>query len=513
MQDPHSCSDHHGEGPTICDLPGVPRALRDEWRRLETRRHFLGRMGKTLGWAAMASLLGNRLTAAATAGSATNPLGGARLPDFAPRAKRCIYLFMSGAPPQMDMWDYKPGLASLFDTDLPDSIRSGQVLTGMTAGQARFPIAPSYWKFAQHGRSGRWASELLPYTSRIVDDIAVIKSVHTDAINHEPAILLMNTGNMVPGKPAMGAWLSYGLGSLNDNLPTFVVLNSKLIEGASQQPVSTRLWGSGFLPASHAGVAFRSQGDPVLYLSDPRGMTRDARREIISMVNSINEVTHDEVGDPDIRSRIDQYEMAFRMQTSVPELADLSKEPQSTWDLYGPEAKEPGTFANNCLMARRMAERGVRFTQIYQRGWDVHRDVVPMMPKLCAATDRASYALVTDLKRRGLLDDTLVIWGGEFGRTVYSQGGLSKENYGRDHHPRCFTVWMAGGGVKPGISYGETDDYSYNIVKDGVHLRDLNATILHLFGLNHEALTFKFQGLDQRLTGVEPAKVVDSLFT
>jgi hypothetical protein len=461
----------------------------------------------------MASLLGNRLTAAATAGSATNPLGGARLPDFAPRAKRCIYLFMSGAPPQMDMWDYKPGLASLFDTDLPDSIRSGQVLTGMTAGQARFPIAPSYWKFAQHGRSGRWASELLPYTSRIVDDIAVIKSVHTDAINHEPAILLMNTGNMVPGKPAMGAWLSYGLGSLNDNLPTFVVLNSKLIEGASQQPVSTRLWGSGFLPASHAGVAFRSQGDPVLYLSDPRGMTRDARREIISMVNSINEVTHDEVGDPDIRSRIDQYEMAFRMQTSVPELADLSKEPQSTWDLYGPEAKEPGTFANNCLMARRMAERGVRFTQIYQRGWDVHRDVVPMMPKLCAATDRASYALVTDLKRRGLLDDTLVIWGGEFGRTVYSQGGLSKENYGRDHHPRCFTVWMAGGGVKPGISYGETDDYSYNIVKDGVHLRDLNATILHLFGLNHEALTFKFQGLDQRLTGVEPAKVVDSLFT
>lgn len=510
MDHTHDCSDHHGAGPTVYDLPGVPLGLKEDWRRLATRRHFLGRMGKALGWAGLASLMGNRLVASAAGSPA---FGGTRLPDFSPRAKRCIYLFMSGAPPQMDLWDYKPGLVSLYDTELPDSIRGGQMLTGMTAGQARFPIAPSYWKFAQHGRSNRWVSELLPYTARIVDDIAVVKSVHTDAINHEPGILLMNTGSMVPGKPAMGAWLSYGLGSLNDNLPTFVVLNSKLIEGASQQPVSTRLWGSGFLPASHAGVAFRSQGDPVLYLSDPRGMTRDARREIISLVNSINEVTHDEVGDPEIRSRIDQYELAFRMQTSVPDLADLSKEPASTWDLYGPEAKEPGTFANNCLMARRMAERGVRFTQIYQRGWDVHRDVVPLMPKLCAATDRGSYALVTDLKRRGMLDDTLVVWGGEFGRTVYSQGGLSKENYGRDHHPRCFTVWMAGGGVKPGISHGETDDFSYNTVREKVHLRDLNATILHLFGLNHETLTFKFQGLDQRLTGVEPARVVDSLLS
>jgi hypothetical protein len=510
MQHSHNCSDDHGERPTIYDIPGVPLGLREEWRRLETRRHFLGRAGKALGWAGLASLLGPRLLAAASPETVL-PFGGARLPDIAPRAKRCIYLFMSGAPPQMDMWDYKPGLAGLFDHDLPESVRGGQVLTGMSAGQARFPVAPSYWKFAQHGSCGRWVSELLPYTSRIVDDMAVVKSVHTDAINHEPGILLMNTGSMVPGKPSVGAWLSYGLGSMNENLPTFVVLNSKLIEAASNQPVSPRLWGSGFLPSKHAGVSFRSEGDPVLYLSDPNGMTRDARRELVSLVNSVNEETFREIGDPETNTRISQYEMAFRMQTSVPELADLGREPQSTWDLYGLEAKIPGTFAYNCLMARRLAERGVRFTQVYQRGWDVHRDVVPMMPKLCEATDRGCYALVTDLKRRGLLDDTLVVWGGEFGRTVYSQGGLSKENYGRDHHPRCFTIWMAGGGIKPGITYGETDDYSYNIVKDGVHLRDLNATLLHQFGLNHETLSFRFQGLDQRLTGVDPAKIVQAL--
>lgn len=494
------------------DLPGVPLALREEWRQLETRRHFLGRMGKALGWAGLATLLGDRLLAAGAGAVGRDPLPGLPLrPDFAPRAKRCIYLFMSGAPPQMDLWDYKPGLGALFDTDLPDSIRSGQTLTGLTAGQARFPIAPSYWKFAQHGRSGRWVSELLPYTSLLVDDIAVVKSVYTDAINHEPAILLMNTGSMVPGKPAVGAWLSYGLGSMNDNLPTFVVLNSTFIKGASQQPISPRLWSSGFMPANHAGVMLRSQGDPVLYVSDPRGVARETRRVMIEGINEINADTFREVGDLRIHSRISQYEMAFRMQTSVPELADLSREPQSTWDLYGPEAKIPGSFAYNCLMARRLAERGVRFTQVYQRGWDVHSNVVGVLPKLCAATDRGCYALVTDLRRRGLLDDTLVVWGGEFGRTVYSQGGLSKENYGRDHHPRCFSVWMAGGGVKAGASHGETDDYSYNVVRDGVHLRDLNATILHLFGLNHEALTYRFQGLDQRLTGVDPARVVDAL--
>jgi hypothetical protein len=510
--DPHACSDHHGEGPTVYDLPGVPLGLREHWRKLETRRHFLGRVGKTLGWAGLASLMGPQLFAAAA--RATNGIPAPeslRLPHFAPKAKRCINLFMSGAPPQMDLWDFKPGLADLFDLDLPNEVRGGQALTGMTAGQSRFPIAPSYWKFKKHGRSGRWVSELLPYTSRIVDDIAVVKSLHTDAINHEPAILLMNTGNMVPGKASMGAWLSYGLGSMNENLPTFVVLNSKFTPGANNQPISPRLWGAGFLPSTHAGVAFRSQGDPVLYLTDPHGLTRETRRNLIDGVNAINELTYQEIGDPETNARIEQYEMAFRMQASVPDLADMSDEPQSTWDLYGADAKEPGTFAYNCLMSRRLAERGVRFTQVYKRGWDVHGNVVGILPKLCADTDRACYALVTDLKQRGMLDETLVIWGGEFGRTVYSQGGLSKENYGRDHHPRCFTTWMAGGGVKPGISYGETDDFSYNVVRDPVHVRDYNATILHLLGLNHEALTFKFQGFDQKLTGVVPAQIVPGL--
>jgi hypothetical protein len=510
--DPHGCSDNHGEGPTVYDLPEVPLALRERWRQLETRRHFLGRMGQTLGWAGLASLLGPRLLAAAQAtGPGLPSPASLRLPHFAPKAKRCISLFMSGAPPQMDLWDYKPGLADLYDADLPDAVRGNQALTGMTAGQTRFPIAPSHWKFQRHGRSGTWVSELLPYTSRLVDDIAIVKSLHTDAINHEPAILLINTGNMVPGKASMGAWLSYGLGSMNENLPTFVVLNSKLTPGANNQPLSPRLWGSGYLPSTYAGVAFRSQGDPVLYLSDPPGLARDTRRQLIDGVAALNELTYQQVGDPETHARIDQYEMAFRMQTSVPALADLSDEPASTWDLYGPEARDPGSFAYNCLMARRLAERGVRYTQIYKRGWDVHGDAVPMLPKLCASTDQGCYALVTDLKRRGLLDDTLVLWGGEFGRTVYSQGGLSRENYGRDHHPRCFTGWMAGGGVKAGLTYGETDDYSYNIVRDPVHVRDYNATILHLLGLNHEALTFKFQGLDQKLTGVIPAQVVSGL--
>ncbi len=510
--DPHGCSDHHGEGPTVYDLPGIPLGLRESWRQLETRRHFLGRMGQTLGWAGLATLLGPRLLAGPE--RAGNPLpspASLRLPHFAPRAKRCINLFMSGAPPQMDLWDYKPGLVDLFDQDLPNEVRGNQALTGMTAGQSRFPIAPSHWKFRQHGRAGTWVSELLPHTSRLVDDLAIVKSLYTDAINHEPAILLINTGNMVPGKASMGAWLSYGLGSMNENLPTFVVLNSKLTPGANNQPLSPRLWGSGYLPSTYAGVAFRSQGDPVLYLNDPHGLTRDTRRKLIDGVNAINELTYQEVGDPETHARIAQYEMAFRMQASVPALADMGDEPASTWELYGPDAKEPGTFAYNCLMARRLAERGVRYTQIYKRGWDVHGDAVPMLPKLCAATDRACYALVTDLKQRGLLDDTLVMWGGEFGRTVYSQGQLSQTNYGRDHHPRCFTGWMAGGGTKAGTVYGETDDYSYNITRDPVHVRDYNATILHLLGLNHEALTFKFQGLDQKLTGVVPAQVVPGL--
>ncbi len=503
MPDPHSgpcpCSDHFGEGPTVYDLP-IPLALREEWRKLETRRHFLGKMGKAFGWAGMAALMGNKALAGAT--------NGAMSPNFAPKAKRGIYLFMGGGPPQMDLWDYKPGLAKMFDQDLPDSVRSGQRLTGMTEGQTRFPIAPSYWKFRQRGKSGRWVSDLLPWTGRLTDELALIHTLNTDAINHEPALDLINTGNMVAGKPSLGAWLSYGLGSMNENLPTFVVLTSHLIPGAAQQPIYPYLWGSGFLSNRYAGIALRSEGEPVLYLDDPSGMNRDTRKTLIDTVNRINQHTYEDLGDPETQARISQYEMAFRMQTSVPGLADLSDEPAATWDLYGPEARIPGSFAYNCLLARRMAERGVRFSQVYQRGWDVHLDAVKMLPKLCAATDRATYALITDLKQRGLLDDTLVIWAGEFGRTVYSQGGLTKDYYGRDHHPRCFTTWMAGGGVKPGVAYGETDDYCYNIVRDPVHVRDFNATILHLFGVDHERLTFKAQGLEQKLTGTVPAKVV-----
>jgi hypothetical protein len=502
------CCDHGGEGPTVYDLP-VPLSLREEWKRLATRRHFLGRMGKTLGWAGLASLIGDSLIGRAAGAELRS--GANRLPDFAPKAKRSIYLFMSGAPSQMDLWDYKPGLTSLFDKDLPDSVRGTQSLTGMTSGQARFPIAPPHWGFSRQGKSGRYVSELLPWTGKLVDDITLIHTMQTDAINHEPAILLINTGNMVPGKPSLGSWIAYGLGSMNENLPTFVVLNSLTIPGTDLQPISPKLWSSGFLSNEYAGVAFRSQGAPVLYLDDPAGMSREVRRELIGTVNAINEMTYEEVGDPETHARIHQYEMAFRMQASLPELTDFSDEPASTWTLYGDDAKRAGSFAYNCLLARRMAERGVRFTQIYQRGWDVHSNVVGNLPKLCAATDRGSYALVTDLGRRGLLDETLVIWGGEFGRTVYSQGGLSKDNYGRDHHPRCFTTWMAGGGTKAGHVHGQTDDFCYNVVKDPVHVRDFNATILRLLGMNHERFTFKFQGLEQKLTGVVPAKVVSDL--
>ena len=499
-------------GPTILDLP-IPDGLKMEWAGLETRRHFLGKMGKVLGWAAMASLVGDRvLTGNAHAANTTVPPPEfLRLPHFAPKAKRAIYLFMSGGPPQMDLLDYKPKLAQLYDTDIPDSVRGSQQLTGMTAGQARFPIAPSHWAFKQYGKSGAWVSDLLPYTARMVDDLTIIRSTNTDAINHEPAIMLMNTGNMNSGKPCLGSWLSYGLGSMNDNLPTFMVLLSKLNPKENNQPVSSRLWSSGFLSSEYAGVGLRSAGDPVLYLSNPKGIDGDVRRKMLDAVNEINHQTYQELGDPETNSRISQYEMAYRMQTSVPDLTNMSDEPQSTWDLYGPEAKEPGTFAYNCLMARRMAERDVRFVQVYKRGWDVHSDVTGVLPILCQETDRACYALITDLKQRGLLEDTLVIWSGEFGRTVYSQGGLSKDDYGRDHHPRCFTSWMAGGGVKAGITFGETDEYSYNIVKDPVPVRDFNATVLHCLGIDHNKLTYKFQGLDQKLTGTTPAEVVTGL--
>ncbi len=514
----YRCSDNQGEGPTPYDLP-IPQSLKEEWKRLETRRYFLGRSGKALAWAGLASLMGESLLNAQSAQGVTDrgPLKASAIsrgvlggPHMAPKAKRVIYLFMSGAPPQMDLLDYKPGLKDWFDKDLPESVRGTAMPTGMTAGQSRFPVAPPKWGFKQYGQCGRWISDLLPQTGKLADDMAVINSMHTDAINHEPAILLINTGNMVPGKPSMGAWLSYGLGSMNENLPAFVVLNTNPTIG-NMQPITSRLWGSGFLSSQHAGVLLRAAADPVLYLKDPKGMDRDVRRAMLDGVASLNEKTYEELGDPETHARISQYEMAFRMQTSVPDLADMSNEPQSTWDLYGPTAKTPGTFAYNCLMARRLAERGVRYTQIYKRGWDVHGNCVGDLPKLCAETDGPTHALVTDLKRRGMLDDTLVVWSGEFGRTVYSQGGLSKDNYGRDHHAKCFSMWLAGGGIKGGTSHGKTDDFSFAIEKDPVHVRDLAATMLQLLGVNHEKLTYRFQGLDQRMTGVIPAEIISDI--
>src|SRR5215813_10531722 len=402
------CCDQGGEGPTVYDLP-VPLSLREEWKTFATRRHFLGRMGKTLGWAGLASLLGESFPGRASAAETLTAGAGAhRLPDFAPKAKRAIYLFMSGAPSQMDLWDYKPGLANQFDKDLPDSVRGSQALTGMTSGQARFPIAPSHWGFSRQGNSGRYVSDLLPWTGKLVDDITLIHTMQTDAINHEPAILLINTGNMNPGKPSLGSWIAYGLGSMNENLPTFVVLNSLTLPGTDLQPISPKLWSSGFLSSEYAGVAFRSKGAPVLYLDDPAGMSRDVRRELIDAVNSINQMTLDDVGDPETNARIRQYELAFRMQSSVPELLDFSKESAETFELYGPDAKVPRTFTYNCLLARRMAERGVRFVQIFHRGWDQHDNLPKELVPQCKAIDQASYALITDLKRRGLLEDTLV---------------------------------------------------------------------------------------------------------
>jgi hypothetical protein len=410
---------------------------------------------------------------------------------------------MSEGPSQMDMWDYKPKMADLFDKDLPQSIIAGQRLTTMTSGQARLPIAPSKYKFTQHGKAGVWISELLPWTAKIVDDLCLIKSVHTEAINHDPAITYICTGHQLPGRASLGAWLSYGLGSENANLPAFVVMTPSWTGRKEAQALFNRLWGSGFLPSKHQGVALRSFGDPVLYLSNPDGVSAATRRRMLDSLARLNQKEADEVGDPETQTRIAQYEMAFRMQSSVPELMDLSKEPKHVLDLYGPDVQKPGTFAASCLLARRLAERNVRFVQIFHRGWDQHFNVGGDLPNQCRDVDQACFALITDLKQRGLLEDTLVVWGGEFGRTIYCQGQLTRENYGRDHHPRCFTMWMAGGGIKPGVVYGETDDFSYNIVKDPVHIHDMNATILQCLGIDHKRLSFKFQGLDMRLTGVE----------
>jgi hypothetical protein len=481
-----------------------------EYTQALTRRHFFASTGFSLGTAALCSLLGEDARAA----DKSTPTGfGAALrhTDFPAKAKNVIYLHMVGGPSQMDLFDYKPKMGEWYDKDLPDSVRMGQRLTTMTSGQARFPIAPSKYKFAQHGQCGMWLSEMLPWTAKVVDEMCFIRSMHTEAINHEPAITFMQTGNQVTGRPCLGAWVSYGLGSLNKNLPTFVVMVAEPTNKEQIQAISARLWQSGYLPGKHAGVSFRSSGDPILYINNPPGVSADVRRKTLDGLNQLNELTEQRVGDPETRTRIEQYEMAFRMQASVPELTDLSKESAETFKLYGDAAKKPGTFANTALLARRLVERGVRFVQVYHNNWDHHSNLTRRMPDQCGDVDQACYALITDLKNRGMLDDTLVIWGGEFGRTIYSQGGLSKTNYGRDHHPRCFTMWMAGGGAKPGTVYGETDEFSYNIVKDPVHVHDFHATVLHLLGIDHSKFTFKYQGLDQRLTGVEPAKVVKAL--
>ena len=477
-----------------------------------TRRRFFEQGGHLLGSAAMATLLPERLMAAgAPPGDGVVRVPGAVGPHFAPKAKRVIYLHMVGGPPQQDMFDHKPLMAEWYDKDLPESIRNGQRLTTMTSGQSRFPIAPSKYSFARHGECGMWVSDLLPHTAKMVDDLCCVRSMHTEAINHEPAITFMQTGNQISGRPCMGAWASYGLGSLNNDLPTFVVLVAKSSNTEQLQAIGARLWSSGYLPGEHAGVSFRSAGDPILYISNPAGVSAEVRRKTLDGLQALNQRTLEQLGDPETRTRIAQYEMAFRMQSSVPERTDLASEPATTFDLYGDDARKPGTFANSALMARRMVERGVRFVQIYHNNWDTHANVSGRLPMQCKDVDQACWGLVQDLKQRGLLDDTLVVWGGEFGRTVYSQGGLTKQNYGRDHHPRCFTMWMAGGGSRPGQIYGETDDFSYNVVKDPVHVRDFHATVLHLLGFDHERLTYRHLGLDQRLTGVEPAHVVPDL--
>ncbi|TWT91037.1 hypothetical protein Mal64_14360 [Pseudobythopirellula maris] len=472
------------------------------------RRQFLARSGHTLGAAALASLLPHEAFGSAASQGAA-PGAGAALSALhhAPKAKRVIYLFMSGGPSQMDLFDYKPKLRQMNGQELPSSVRGEQRLTGMSSNQSSLPVAGAQFDFAQHGKHGAWVSELMPHTARVVDDLCIIRSMQTEAINHDPAITFFQTGSQNAGRPSMGAWASYGLGSTNDNLPTFCVLVSK---GGSGQPIYSRLWGSGFLPSTHQGVPFRAGADPVLYLGNPQGVSESARRGLLDRLAELHRIEHEKTMDPAVLARIEQYEMAFRMQTSVPEVADLASEPQSVMDLYGPDAKDPGSFTANCLMARRLAERGVRFVQLFHRGWDQHDNLPRDLRKRAEETDRASAALVTDLKQRGLLDDTLVVWGGEFGRTAYSQGPLTADNYGRDHHPRCFTMWMAGGGVKPGVVYGETDDFSYNIVKDPVHVHDLHATMLHLLGVDHERLVYKHQGRRFRLTDVH-GRVVDDL--
>ncbi len=477
-----------------------------EWDLLQSRRQFFGSSGIRLGAVALAGLVAQSARSDSQELRVHPPLPG--LPHFAPKAKSIIYLHMNGGPSQIDLWDHKPVLNDYFDKDLPESIRKGQRITTMTSGQKRLPVAPSKYVFKQHGQCGRWVSELLPYTAGVVDELAVVKTVHTNAINHDPACTFVMTGSEVPGKASLGSWLAYGLGSESNDLPAFVVLTPTWSARAPAQALFTRMWSSGFLPTRFNGVALRSGGDPVLYLPNPPGVTRDDRRNMLDTLARLNQHRFDQLGDPEIQTRIAQYEMAFRMQKSVPELTDWKDESQETLNLYGPAVNEPGSFASSALLARRLVERGVRVVQILHRGWDQHGNIANDLPAQCGDVDQPSAALLRDLKQRGLLESTLVVWGGEFGRTVYCQGGLTRENYGRDHHPRCFSMWMAGGGIKGGVSIGETDDFSYNIVDRPVHINDFNATILKCMGIDHERFTFQFQGLDQRLTGVEPSSVI-----
>ena len=480
----------------------------DEFNTLNTRRHFLNTGARGLGALAAASLMNPGLL---QGGLAPSTAGGGTLGrlHFAPKAKRVIYLFFSGGPSHIDMYDYHPAMRKNHGIELPDSIRNGQRLTGMTSGQKSFPCVAPMFDFSRCGQHGTWVSELLPNIAKIVDDIALVKSVHTEAINHDPAITCINTGTQQPGRPSLGAWLDWGLGSPNQNLPGYVVMISK---GRGQsQALYDRLWGSGFLPSKHQGVKFRRVGDPVLYLSNPPGIDKSSRRKMLDGIARINQAKYQETGDPEIQARIAQYEMAYRMQTSVPELVDLSDEPKHVTDLYGKNAKTKGTFAHNCMIARRLAERGVPYVQLFHRGWDQHGSLPSKLRQQCEDIDQPAAALVRDLKQRGMLKDTLVVCGGEFGRTIYSQGKLTKDNHGRDHHGRAFSMWMAGGGIKSGIEYGKTDDFAYNILENPVHINDFNATILHCLGIDHERFTYRYQGLDQRLTGVEGAHVVKDI--
>lgn len=477
----------------------------------QTRRHFFGDSGLKLGSLALATMgLTQNTSADDTVAAVHPPLQG--VPHFPPKAKSIIYLHMNGGPSQIDLWDYKPVLNDYYDKDLPASVQGGQRLSTMTSGQTRFPCAPSKFKFEQKGECGMWVNtDILPYTAKVVDDITLIKTINTNAINHDPACTFVMTGSEIPGKPSLGSWLAYGLGSDNNDLPAFVVFTPQFPGDSNGQALYNRMWGSGFLPTRYNGVALRGSGDPVLYLPDPDGVARSDRRQMLDALQALNQKTMQRFGDPETQTRISQYEMAFRMQSSVPDLTRIEEESPATLELYGPDVTKPGTFAHSALLARRLVERGVRVVQLFHRGWDQHGSLPYQISNQCRQTDQASAALVMDLKQRGLLDETLVVWGGEFGRTVYSQGSISKDNYGRDHHPRNYCMWMAGGGVRGGHVHGETDDFSYNIVKDPVSINDLNATILHCLGIDHMRLTYKFQGLDARLTGVESPSVIKAI--